>query len=158
MEQKQIANNMVSAYIEQILMWLVIFVGFVTFLFLVIDYSNVMRIKGNLDLMTEYGARMVSLGRTEEQIADKLNTMKSVYFRNIVTGDVVCELPTLSDPATYQATFYVNGMYTSTKVLDPVNSIPVKRVVFNDSHSNETLNGTDDKGYERECTLTLYKQ
>jgi len=143
MEQNKI-NNMLKAYIDQILMWLIIFIGFVTFLFLVIDYSNVMRIKGNIDLMSEYSARMVALDTSNEDIADKLNNMKSPYFANVDALDITC---TTTTSGTYQVIFNIYASYDGTKVLDPVSNMKSRRVVFNDRGSDEI-----------ECDLTLIKQ
>ncbi|MEA3553646.1 MAG: hypothetical protein U9R39_04470 [Campylobacterota bacterium] len=143
MEQNKI-NRMVKAYIDQILMWLIIFIGFVTFLFLVIDYSSVMRIKGNLDLMSEYGARMVALDESTTDIADKLNNMKSPYFASIDAIDITCATTT---SGTYQVIFNIYTSYDDTKVLDPVTNMQSRRVVFNDRGSDEI-----------ECDLTLIKQ
>lgn len=136
---------MVSAYIEQVLMWLVIFVGFVTFLFFVIDYSNVMRIKGNMDLMTEYAANMVALGKTDDEIVERINDMKSGYFADAVVGSGLCTTDsTPSSAEEYQIIFTITGSYLDTKVLNPVNSIVTRRVVFNDISSDKI-----------DCSLTI---
>ena len=145
MENEKV-NNMVSAYIDQILMWIVIFIGFAGLLFFVIDYSNIMRIKGNIDLMTEYAARMVATNKDEVEIAAKLNDIKSPYFADIAAVDINCDPPIADD--SYQIIFNITGLYTDTKVMNPQNNIPGRRVVFND-------NGTSNK---IECSLILNKK
>ena len=144
METKKV-KKMVPAIIDQMMMWMIIFVGFVVLLFLVVDYSMVMKIKGNIDLMSEYSARMVSLGNTNDDIATKLNSMKLSYFSDIAGGDISCDTPV--DSNAYQVIFNITGLYTDTNILDPQNSIISRRVVFNEIDSNTI-----------ECYLTLTKQ
>ncbi len=145
MEQK-VKTKMVPAIIEQIMMWMIIFVSFVTLLFLVIDYSLVMRIKGNMDLLSEYGARMVSLGnKTDDEIATRLNTMKNDYFADISGNNIACT--TDENAGTYQVIFNLNGSYVDTNILEPQNNMTSKRVVFNESSSGEIV-----------CNLTLVKE
>ncbi len=143
MENKQ-NIIMVPAIIEQIILWIVIFIGFVTFLFMVIDYGNVMRIKGNVDLMAEYGARMLSLGKTTDEVASGLNAIKIVYFAPISGGDITC---TTTATGNYQMIFTVTGLYTDAKILNQQDAISSKKVVFNERNSDEI-----------DCSLTLTKQ
>ena len=81
---------MKKAVVDQILLWTVIFVSFVTMLFVVIDYSMIMRMKGNVDIMSQYSARMIAIGKTDAEIATQLNSMKLSYFSNIVASDISC--------------------------------------------------------------------
>ncbi len=135
---------MVPAIIEQIILWIVLFVSFITFFFMVIDYGNIMRIKGNVDLMAEYGARMVGLGKTSQEIAQSLNNIKSDYFATITEDDIEC---TTTASGNYQAIFTARGLYTDTKILEQRGDIASKKVVFNERSSDEI-----------DCSLTLTKQ
>ena len=143
METKKV-KKMVPAVIDQLMMWIVIFVSFVTILFFVIDYSMIMRIKGNIDLMSQYAARMISLGNTEDEVASSLNNIKINYFADISGGDIVCNT---SATGTYQVIFNLTGLYVDTNILDQQNNILSKKVVFNEINSDEI-----------ECSLTLQKQ
>ena len=138
-------KKMIPAMIDQMMMWMIIFVSFVVLLFLVVDYSMVMKIKGNIDLMTEYSARMISLGNTHDDIAIKLNNMKLSYFADIAGADISCDAPV--DSGSYQVIFNITGLYDDTNILNPQNSIQSKRVVFNEIDSTKI-----------ECYLTLTKQ
>jgi len=143
MQVKLVKNNMRKAVVDQILLWMVILIGFVTLLFITIDYSAVMRLKGNNDTIAELGARLVALGRSNDVIADSLNNIKSTYYADIVGDDIVCnELGANS----YQVIFNVVSSYDDTKVLTFNDSINSKTAVFNETNSNEIT-----------CTLELSK-
>jgi len=137
-------KKMTPAIVDQIMLWTVIFVSFVVILFLVIDYSMIMRIKGNLDLLSQYSARMIAIGTQKEDIVAQLNNIKLSYFTNIISDDITC---VTSSTGTYQVIFNVNGLYDSTNILNPQNALSSKSVVFNEINSDEI-----------ECTLTLSKQ
>ena len=137
-------KKMTPAIVDQIMLWTVIFVSFVVILFLVIDYSMIMRIKGNLDLLSQYSARMMAIGTQKEDIVAQLNNIKLSYFADIVSDDITC---ITSNTGTYQIIFNVNGLYDSTNILNPQNALSSKSVVFNEINSDEL-----------ECTLTLSKQ
>jgi Flp pilus assembly protein TadG len=135
---------MIPAVIEMVILWMVLFVSFVIFLFMVIDYGSIMRVKGNVDLLAEYGARMLSLGKTPDEVASGLNNIKNVYFASIGDGDIICSSTATGN---YQVIFTVTGLYTDTKILTQRDAIVSKRVVFNERSSDET-----------NCVLTLTKQ
>ena len=143
MEQKQ-KNKMIPALIDQVMMWMIIFVSFVVILFMVIDYSSIMRIKGNVDIMAEYAARMIALGKSEDEVATNLNNMKNSYFANISGANISCSSSTTE---TYQVIFNITGLYDDVKVLNIQNDIASKRVVFNEVSSDQI-----------ECNLVLTKQ
>ncbi len=77
-----------KGYIDQFLAFMVIFTMFVFMLFLVIGYSNVSRIQHNFDTMGSIVSRMVSTGKTMEQIVDKINSFKLPYFNDITENDI----------------------------------------------------------------------
>ena len=140
MENKKNTQNK-GGFIDQILLWIVIFISFITFFFMAIDYGNLARIKGNLDLMGDYGARMLALGKTTDEVAEGLNSMKSPYFGTINGGDIVC---TTEDSENYQVIFQLTGGYMGTKILEPRETIVAKRAVFNERGS-----------FLLDCSLTL---
>ena len=141
---EKIKTNMKKAVVDQILLWTVIFVSFVTILFLVIDYSMIMRVKGNADLMSQYSARMIAIGKTNDEIATQLNSMKLDYFATVAGTDISC---TSSALGSYKVIFTVNGLYTDTHILNNRSTISSRSAVFNELSTDEI-----------ECTLTLNKQ
>lgn len=143
-KKKKSPVKMKKAMIDQVMMWLMIFVGFITTMFLVIDYSMINRVKANIDLLSEFGAKSIALEHTEEDIAEKLNTMKSGYFANINPEDINC---VVVENNSYKISFTVIGEYTDTKILSKQSNIVSKKSVFYD-------NGTD----QIDCTLNLIKQ
>ena len=143
METKKV-KKMVPAVIDQLMMWIMIFVSFVGILFLVIDYSLIMRIKGNIDLISQYSARMIALGKTEDETATAINNIKLSYFATVSGGSIVCTTDAIG---TYQVIFNVTGSYVDTKILAQQNSLVSKKVVFNEVSSDEIT-----------CNLTLNKQ
>ncbi|PHS57982.1 MAG: hypothetical protein COB17_04600 [Sulfurimonas sp.] len=138
---KKLKNNMREAVIDQILLWMVLLIGFVSLLFITIDYSTIIRLKSNNDTLAQQAARLVALGRDTDMIADSLNNIKNKYYANISAEDIICA--EVND-ITYQVIFNVVSTYTNTKVLTFDDSIYSRVVVFNEVNSNEVT-----------CTLTL---
>jgi len=140
-ESKKQKNNMKPAIVDQILLWLVLLVGFVTLLFITIDYSSVMRLKNNNDTLAQQGARMIALGKTNDEVAESLNNIKNIYYADVSGGDITCVEVTATS---YQVIFNVVSTYTDARILTISDSIFSKVAVFNESDSNEIT-----------CTLTM---
>ncbi len=71
----KVQNDMKKAYIEQMLMWLVIFMAFVwTFIF-IIDYGSILRIKDNLDDISEYASYSQAKGLSQDKIITGINKL-----------------------------------------------------------------------------------
>lgn len=77
-----------KGYVDQFLAFMVIFTMFVFMLFLVIGYSNVSRIQNNFDTMGSIVSRMISTGKTMDQVVDKINSFKLPYFKDITKSDI----------------------------------------------------------------------
>lgn len=75
-------------FIDQFLMFMVVFVAFVSMLFLIIGYSNIARIQNNIDTMTGIVARMLSTGKSTSDVANRLNSLKLPYFQTVSTSDI----------------------------------------------------------------------
>ncbi len=75
-------------FIDQFLAFMVIFVAFVSMLFLIIGYANISKIQNNLDTMAAIVARMISTGKTTSQIVDKINSFKLPYYAPIAAADI----------------------------------------------------------------------
>lgn len=132
---------MKSAVVDQILLWMVMIIAFATLLFIIVDYSAIVRLKSNNDVIAQIGARMVSLGRTNTQVASSLNNIKSKYYATINADDIVC---TEVAATTYQVVFTVTSTFTNTKVLTFNDTILARVATFNEQSGNEIT-----------CSLTL---
>ena len=132
---------MKTAIVDQILLWVVLLVGFVTLLFITVDYSAVMRLKNNNDTLAQQGARLIALCKTNDEVADSLNNIKNVFYADVSGGDITCEEVTATS---YQVIFNVISTYDDAKILTISDSIYAKVAVFNESNSNEIT-----------CTLTM---
>jgi len=75
---------------EQMLLWIIIFISFVGMFLMVIDYYMVLKTKDRCDTFANYGVRMKSLGKDDSSIVDGLNTIKNSYFENILIDDLNC--------------------------------------------------------------------
>ena len=135
--------NMKKAVIDQIILWIVLFVIFVGFLFFVIDYSNAIKVKDNSDAIADYVARMVALNKTDADIVTGANKIKDSYFATIQDGDLVCT----SDTSIANHQVIMNVYTTLVNDFLPVgnNNIHAKTIVFNESSE-----------FQKECSLTLF--
>ena len=104
-----------KAVIDQMLLWIVMFIGFVTLLFVVIDYYSVIKAKDKSDALSNYGARMKALGKTDSEIVDGLNALKGSYFATIDEANLTCtELVTEK----YQVVFTTNITFSNRFLAD----------------------------------------
>lgn len=139
---KNTNKNMKKAFVEQIILWIMLFICFVTFLFFVIDYSNAIKVKDNTDAIADYVARMVALGNSAADTIDGANGIKDDYFASMVESDLVC----VDDTTVSNHKVIVNVYTTLTNGFLPTGNSNVhsRTVVFNEKSEIET-----------ECTLTL---
>ncbi len=130
------------AVIDQMMLWIVLFIAFVTIFFMVIDYYMVMKTKDRCDALANYGVRMKALGREDATVVDGLNNIKNSYFQTVELADIECnEDTTLSD---YQTIFRVDVTFNNM-FLSGAEKITSSASAFNevsDSHidCNVTLN------------------
>ncbi len=142
--KQQQKNNMKPAVVDQILLWMVIFIAFVTLLFITVDYSALIRLKSNNDSLAKQGARMIALGRTTDETADSLNNIRNNYYSTIAGADISCIEVVATD---YQVIFNVISTYTDTKILVFGDDIHAVAATFNETTANEitcTLNLTNN--------------
>lgn len=135
-------TNMKKAVVDQIILWIMLFLCFVGFLFFVIDYSNAIKVKDNTDALGDYIARMVALDSSLEDITTGANKIKDDYFSDILSENVICMIDTTKP--NHQV--IVNVYTTLTNGFLPLgeNNVHSKVVVFNESSD-----------FEIECNLTL---
>lgn len=130
-------QNKKKAFIDQILLWMVILIGFITIFFIIIDYSVIARLKSNMDLMSKYSTRMISLDKDYDDIAASLNNMKASYFAAILSSDIVCteELP-ISGVNEYQVLVNITSKYNNSSILSFTDTISSKVAAFNEKNAN----------------------
>ena len=133
--------------IDQILMLMMVFVFLVTILFLVVDYASVGKMQNQLDMIARQGSRFVSLGRDTEKIAGMINTLKTNYFQNVSSDDIVCNR--LEDEKA-KVLFRVEGIFQSRfKLLGDNGKVAVSStsVAYNEFDSDEI-----------NCSITLRRE
>lgn len=134
-------TNMKNAVVDQIVLWIVLFIIFVSFLFFVIEYSNAIKVKDNTDAIADYTARMVALGKTEDDIATSINdSIKDDYFNTVAGSGIVC----VEDTATSNYQVIVNVETTMTNDFLTSSNVLSRTVVFNEISE-----------FKKECDLTL---
>lgn len=132
-------SSMKTAIVDQIILWIVLFIIFVSFLFFVIEYSNAVKVKDNTDAIADYAARMVSLNRSESDILTGINgSIKSEYFNDV--SSINCT----EDTTTSNYQVIVNVTTTMTNDFLTSSNVHSRAVVFNE-------NGE----FEKECDIAL---
>lgn len=133
-----------KAAIDQVLVWIILFVVFVAIFVFVIEYAKVLRIKDNVDALTDYGARMLAVDNedvTMDMIAAGMNNLKVNEIADIDGIQISCSTPEAGvTPENYQLTFIIKATYVSRFT----NNLSQKKVVFNEASK-----------YQRDCELTL---
>lgn len=139
-KQKDLTNYK-KAVVDQIILWIVLFIAFVGFLFFVIEYANAVKVKDNTDAIADYTARMVALGRSEDDIATGINeNIKDDYFNDVSGGGIVC----VEDTTTSNYQVVVNIKTTLTNDFLTSSNVHSRTVVFNEVSE-----------FKKECDLTL---
>lgn len=135
-------TNYKKAVVDQILLWLMLFITFIIFLFFTLDYANALKVKDNADALTDYAARMVALDKPISDIVEGLNRLKDDYIATIEEGDITCTEDTSS--LNHQVIMNIYSTLTNNFLPTGTNNVHAKTVVFNESSE-----------VEKECTLTL---
>lgn len=81
---------MKKAVVDQIALWLIIFLSFVTLMFLIVDYYTFIKAKDKTDTLTTFGVRMVALNKSTTDIVSNLNDLKGDYFQTIYEDNLTC--------------------------------------------------------------------
>jgi len=129
-----------KAVIDQIMVWILVFVSFITIFFLTIDYYTLLKTKETCDNMSSYGARMVALGKSYSNITEELNNRKSNMMNDINDTDIICSKDT--SKTNYQVVFSINmDLNTNT---------------FKDKHINSVSSAFNEiDSSDIECNLTI---
>lgn len=134
--------NLKNAVVEQIILWIVIFTSFVTFLFFVIDYSNALKVNENAEAISAYAARMVALNEDDDDIIAGINEIKGDYVQDLTITDLDCtESSTIENR---QVIMNVYATLSNSFLPTKSDNVHSKIVVFNESSA-----------FQKECDLTL---
>lgn len=127
---------MKRAFVDQIVLWITGFVFFVILLFMTIEYAQALRVKENLDAISNYGARMAALGKTNEEMAIGLNKVRLGMFSEILPSDIICASNTAQN---YQAIFVAKTTYENDFLENKEDNVNSKTIFFNESSSDEIV-------------------
>lgn len=136
------SKNMKKAVVDQIILWIVLFTIFVSFLFFVIEYSNAIKVKDSTDAVADYVARMVALDKPTTDIVAGANNIKDDYFATIQDGDLTC-ITDNSQP-NYQVIMNVYTTLNNDFLSIGNQNVHSRTVVFNENNE-----------FQKECSLTL---
>ena len=132
-----------DAFVDQIILWIVLFTIFVSLLFFTIDYSNAIKVKDNADAIADYTARMLALEKSDALIVEGINTnIKDDYFQDITESSIVCT----EDTSVSNHQVIVNIYATLVNGFLPIsnNNVHARTVVFNERSE-----------FKKECSITL---
>lgn len=123
------------AYVENIILWIVLFVSFVTLFFFIIEYSVTVKVIDKADSLSDYGARAIALGKSESDVVDGLNQIKGNSFNTITVDDLSCV--ETGGVENYQVIFNTYTTYENNFLVGQgENNIHAKNVVFNEVSSS----------------------
>lgn len=132
---------MKKAFVEQILIWILLFVSFASIFFFVLDYYTAIKIQDKSNALAQYVARTKGLSSSHADIIEGLNFTKGDAFDIIVDEDLVCD----TDGATSQYQIIVDTSLEFKSRFIPNNENIVARAIsFNE------INATNIT-----CTLAL---
>lgn len=136
MENNNLNKN---AFIENILLWFIMIVSFIGILFLVLEYSKILRINHTLSMMSDYGARMRTKGKDDATIIAGLNNLKLKSISTINTQDFICS-----------TNFSINNNQLIFNVTFQFNS-----TLFNQMVRQRTIIFNESGNFQTECEVTL---
>lgn len=117
-----------NGVIDQILLWIVLFISFVTIFLMVIDYYIVIKIKDKCESLSNYGSRMKALGKDAAEIVSGLNIVKGDYFSTILESNLTC---TPTGTSNYIVSFSTN-IFISNKFLSSNEKIYTHAATYNE--------------------------
>jgi hypothetical protein len=148
-KEKQI--NLKSAYIEQIIMWMVIFVGFVWLFFFVIQYATAIRIKDSMDNLSKYAARYISDLNNQTDVPNNinlfinLNNIRSPIIKVITSNNLNCVIAADEpESSNSQSIFIIQGTYKKGFLKDQEENNFFSRVVVYNNRNQAQITCTLD--------------
>ncbi len=133
-------NNILNkpAFVENIILWIVMFISFITLFFFVLEYSNILKTHHQLSLMSDFGAKMTSRDINDIQIIEGLNRLRTQNISTITNDNLICTSHNIQN---HQVIFNVSLNYRSSFFNK---NILARTVVFNETNNSQI-----------DCTLTL---
>ncbi len=121
------------------LMWMVIFIGFVWMFFFVVDYATAVRLKENMDYMSKYAARYVANFNdqanvnTDADLITNLNNLRNSKIDAVTAANINCVIATVPPQDTNsQSIFIVQGTYLKSFLSNQgANNFTSTTVVYN---------------------------
>lgn len=148
---KEKKETMKSAYIEQIIMWMVIFVGFIWLFFFVIQYATAIRIKDNMDDLSKYAARYVSDLNNQTNVPNdvnlftNLNNIRSPIIGVITSNNLNCVIAVAAPQSiNSQSIFIIQGTYKKGFLKDQEDNNFFSRVVVYNNRNQAQITCTLD--------------
>ncbi len=147
-------DNMKPAYIDQMLMWTLIFVSFVWLFFFVLNYSTAVRLNENMDYMSKFAAKYIANNipnqntvTTNVDLFANLNDIKLSKIATITNANLSCVIATAAPQnANSQCIFITQGTYNKGFLSGQgANNLVSKAVVYNTTNAAQitcTLNIT----------------
>lgn len=136
--------NMKKAAIENVLVWLLTFIGFGTLFYFVMNYALIIRVQDNMNALCDYGANVIAEQGVGADITARLNEIATGNIAAISAGDIVCNSVTDS-PLTYQVVF--TAVTTNQEYKFYTDPLQTSRAVFNQVNGDTVT-----------CTLTITLQ
>ncbi len=126
-------TTMKKAAIENIFIWLVLFVGFATLFFFIIDYATILRIKDNMNAISDYGANYVATNGMGDDISTQINDMKLITIQNVnANTGAICNIDAAR--ANQYKVIFITQADSSYKFYN--NQLRTSRAVFNQTSSD----------------------
>jgi Flp pilus assembly protein TadG len=127
-------TTMKKAAIENIFIWMVLFVGFATLFFFVIDYATVLRVKDNMNAISDYGANYVGVNGTGDDLTTQINAMKSNSIVELTAGQANTGSICISNANNQYKVIFITQATNLFKFYDK--KLITSRAVFNQSGSD----------------------
>lgn len=139
MKKLQKKNQMKLAYIDQMLMWIVIFVSFAWMFFFVINYATAVKLNENMDYLSKFAARYVSNLNNQTDVPNdallisNLNAIRVDKIGIISSSDITCIIATTApDNTNSQCIFETQGTYNKGFLSNQgTNNLKSRVVIYN---------------------------
>jgi Flp pilus assembly protein TadG len=125
---------MKKAGIENVFIWMILFLGFASLFIFIINYATILRIQDNMNAISDYGANYVAINGRGDNISDQINSMKATSINNVSANtNAICNIDA-ARPNEYKVIFTTITSNTSYKFYG--NKLSASRAVFNQSSSD----------------------
>lgn len=124
--------KMKKAAIDQVIAFLILFIGIITVFFFILEYHRVIMAREEVTTLSNLGARVISIGGTEQDVIDRVNEVHSDLITDVSIADLNCV-----DQGTdnFRIIFIVQATVDNDFV--PNNQVAHSVGVFNEVNSND---------------------